>query len=73
MERIELPLSKMTISQKLDLMEAIWDDLTKEELSLDSPEWHETVLKEREEALLNGSASLSEWEEAKERIRRNVS
>jgi hypothetical protein len=73
MERVELPLSKLTLAQKLDLMEAIWDDLAKHEESLESPHWHEEVLKERERALAGGEAIVSDWEEAKGRIRRNVS
>ena len=73
MKRVDLPLSKLTLAQKLDLMEAIWDDLTKNEKTLESPDWHETVLKDREKALTAGKAMVSDWEEAKERIRRNLS
>ena len=73
MKRVDLPLSKLTLAQKLDLMEAIWDDLTKNEKTLESPDWHETVLKDREKALTAGKATVSDWEEAKERIRRNLS
>ena len=73
MERVELPLSKLTLAQKLDLMEAIWDDLAKHEESLESPHWHEEVLKEGEGALAGGKAIVSDWEEAKGRTRRNVS
>jgi putative addiction module component (TIGR02574 family) len=72
MERVDLPLSKLTLAQKLDLMEAIWDDLAKQEKTLESPQWHEEILKDREEALAAGKASISDWEEAKDRIRRNV-
>lgn len=70
MERIDLPLSEPTLAQKLDLMEAIWDDLAKYDETLESPHWHEQVLKDRKEALATGKASVSEWEEAKDRIRR---
>jgi len=73
MKRVDLPLSKLTLAQKLDLMEAIWDDLTKNEKTLESPDWHETVLKDREKALAAGEAMVSDWEEAKEKIRRNLS
>ncbi len=73
MERVDLPLSKLTVAQKLDLMEAIWDDLAKDEKALESPFWHEQVLKDREEALVAGKATVSAWEEAKDRIRRNTS
>jgi len=73
MERVEVPLSKLTLAQKLDLMEAIWDDLARQDKTLESPLWHEEVLKDREQALATGRATISDWEEAKERIRRNVS
>ncbi len=73
MERVDLPLAKLTLAQKLDLMEAIWDDLTKDERSLESPGWHEDILKDREKALAAGEISISDWEQAKERIRRNTS
>jgi len=72
-ERVEVPLSKLTLAQKLDLMEAIWDDLARQDKTLESPPWHEEVLKDREQALAAGKATISDWEEAKDRIRRNVS
>ena len=73
MERVDLALSKLTLAQKLDLMEAIWDDLAKHEKILESPRWHEQVLRDREEALAAGKATVSDWEEAKDRIRGNAS
>lgn len=73
MERIDLPLSELTLAQKLDLMEALWNDLTKREDELESPQWHERVLKDREDALAEGKATVSGWEEARARIRRRVS
>ncbi|MBI5251997.1 MAG: addiction module protein [Desulfomonile tiedjei] len=73
MERVDLPLSELTLAQKLDLMEAIWDDLAQHDKTLESPHWHEQVLEDREEALAAGKATVSAWEEAKDRIRKNVS
>lgn len=73
MERVDLPLSKLTLAQKLELMEAIWDDLAKQDESLESPHWHAEVLEDREKALRAGKATVSGWEEAKDRIRKNVS
>jgi len=37
MKRVEVPLSKLTLAQKLDLMKAIWDDLTRQDKVLESP------------------------------------
>jgi hypothetical protein len=73
MERVDLPLSELTLAQKLDLMESIWEDLAKQERTLESPYWHDEVLRDREKALVAGKAAISNWEEAKDRIRRNVS
>ncbi|MDI6763758.1 MAG: addiction module protein [Thermodesulfobacteriota bacterium] len=73
MKRAELPLSKLSVAQKLDLMETLWADLTQDEKKLKSPAWHETVLKDREEAFAAGKVTVSEWEQAKKRIKKKVS
>ncbi len=73
MERMNLPLSEMTVAEKLDLIEAIWDDVTKEAQSLEPPSWHADILRDRQKALEAGRAKACDWEEAKQRIRRNVS
>lgn len=73
MERVDLALSKLTLAQKLDLMEALWNDLSKHENTLESPRWHELALKDREEAFAAGKAAVADWEEAKDRIREKSS
>ena len=73
MQKIELPLSEFTYAQKLELLETIWDDLSRDEEKLESPSWHESILNERKEALSVGMLKNSDWTEAKERIKRNVS
>ncbi len=73
MKRVDLPLSKLSVAQKLDLMETLWADLTRDEKKLKSPAWHETVLKDREEAYAAGKITVSDWEQAKKRIRRKLS
>ncbi|MBW2363948.1 MAG: addiction module protein [Deltaproteobacteria bacterium] len=72
MEQIEIPLSELSFSQKLSLMESIWDDLTKDEIKLKSPVWHKEILEDREQALTSGKTKVSDWEDAKERIRKNL-
>ena len=68
MEKIELPLSQFTYAQKLDLLETIWDDLSRDEEAFESPAWHENILNERREAFSAGTVLHSDWSEAKERI-----
>jgi len=73
MERVDLPLTKLTLAQKLDLIEILWADISKDEKALESPGWHEDVLRDRQKALEVGKASVRDWGEAKKRIRGNVS
>jgi len=73
MKRVDLSLSQLTFVQKLNLMEALWADLSRDEKKLKSPAWHETVLKDREEAFMAGKVTVSDWEQAKRRIKKKVS
>jgi hypothetical protein len=73
MKRIDIPLAEMTASQKLDLIETVWEDLLNDESSIESPAWHEGILNERASALESGKISVSEWKKAKERIRKRIS
>jgi len=73
MKRVDLPVSQLSLAQKLDLMETLWADLTQDENKLKSPAWHETVLKDREEAFAAGKVTVSDWEQAKKRIKKKVS
>ena len=69
----EFPITQLSFAQKLDLMEVLWADMVGNEKKLESPAWHETVLKDREAALDAGKITVSNWEEAKERIKKKVS
>ena len=68
-----LPLNEMTLPEKLQLMEALWADLTHNSDALESPEWHREVLDEREKRIASGEARFSDWEQAKTDIRKRVS
>ncbi len=73
MKRVDVSLSQLSFVQKLNLMEALWADLSRDEKKLKSPAWHETVLKDREEAFRAGKVTVSDWEQAKTRIKKKVS
>lgn len=66
---ITLPLESMTTAEKLDVMEAIWADLCRNETQVDSPAWHAQVLRERDAAVREGRETSVDWEEAKRRLR----
>lgn len=73
MNRFEFPIAELSFTQKLDLMEMLWADMSGNEKSLESPSWHGTILDERAAALSAGRAAVSNWDEAKERIKKKVS
>lgn len=73
MRRTDVPIAQLSFTQKLDLMEMLWADMASNEKNLESPAWHEDVLDDRDAALKAGKVTASDWEEAKERIKKNVS
>ncbi len=66
---VTLPLESMTTAEKLDVMEAIWTDLSRDEQRVESPVWHAEVLREREAAVNEGREVATDWEVAKRRLR----
>jgi hypothetical protein len=65
----ELDIEKMTLEEKLRAMEALWTDLSRNEENIQSPPWHEEVLKEREDKAKSGQAKFESWEHAKRELR----
>ena len=72
MAYVTLPLKKMTVPEKLDVIERVWESLRSDEEKFESPEWHRDVLESRKKLHAVGKARFSPWSEAKERIRRRV-
>jgi hypothetical protein len=53
-------------------MEQIWDDLCKEPDSIQSPQWHRSVLKSREQQVTEGKASFYDLDATKKRIKDHI-
>ena len=68
-----LPLEKMSVEEKLQAMESLWDDLCSKAGGMVSPAWHEDVLAEREAMQKRGDDQFDDWEAAKRDIRNKVS
>ena len=66
---VTLPLDRMTVAEKLQTMESLWDDLCRASADVPSPPWHQRVLSERERQVEVGTAGFADWEDAKQRIR----
>ena len=65
---ISLPLDKMTVAEKLNLMEEIWADLSRNPDDIPVPQWHLDLLREREQLVKEGKAHYIDWETAKKQI-----
>jgi len=50
-------IKKMSISEHIRTMEAIWDSLLYDDVKMPSPEWHGNVLAERKRIIDEGSAT----------------
>jgi hypothetical protein len=61
-------IHQLPLREKLLVMEAIWEDLSREEQNLEVPQWHKELLDERECLLAEGKAQFVDWEEAKRQI-----
>ncbi len=63
-----LPIEQLSRVEKLRMMEALWDDLSRDESSLASPAWHADALREAEESLASGDASFIDWDQARKML-----
>ena len=61
-------IKKMSTSERLQIMEVLWDSFCYENDDIETPEWHETILQERKEKIATGNAkfiSLSELKKSR--------
>ena len=68
-----LPLEKMSVEEKLQAMESLWDDLCSKAGDISSPAWHEEVLADRQAMQERGEDQFEDWDTAKRNIRSKVS
>jgi len=67
-----LNIENLTRTEKLCMMEAIWDDLARDPVELSSPEWHAQALNEAEQAHAENQADFISWDVAKKMLRDTV-
>ncbi len=53
-----IEIKKMSVIERLQAMEAIWDSLLHEEPEIESPEWHKNILEERKRKIEDGKAEF---------------
>ena len=60
-----IEIKKMSMVERLQAMEALWDSLLYEESEIESPEWHRDILEERKRKIENGKAEFISLEKLK--------
>jgi hypothetical protein len=65
-----LEIKQMSRAEKLRIMEALWEDLSSEDQSIQSPAWHESLLQETEQRVHAGQEKIHDWKEAKKELRK---
>jgi len=71
--KVTLPLKKMTVSEKIGIMEEIWSDLSNAEETNHLPDWHGRILEERSRLVESGEVGFTDWQTAKKQIKERVS
>ncbi len=69
----QLQIDQMTITEKLRVMEELWEDLRTRAGAVPVPQWHKDVLDEREQLIESGDAQFEDWDTAKKRITEQTS
>jgi Putative addiction module component len=60
-----LPLERMSVEEKFQAMESLWDDLCSKAGDMSSPAWHEDVLAERDATKKREDDKFEGWEAAR--------
>ena len=60
-------IEELSPGDSIVVMEALWNRM-KNAPELESPEWHQEELARRDRMVAEGTATFSDWEEAKRRI-----
>jgi len=63
-------LAKLSLREKLQLMEAIWEDLRGRVDAMRVPEEHREILDERRSRVASGEAKILDWDKVKHTLGR---
>ena len=64
MAHVTLPLKEMTVREKLEGIERVWESQRGQEEKFESPAWHGELLAARKKMHAEGMARFSAWPEA---------
>lgn len=63
-------IAQMSREEKLQMMEALWADLSRPEREIESPAWHRDELNRTDARLVSGEEEVLDWSEAKRKLRK---
>ena len=63
-------IGHLSKEDKLKIMQAIWEDLSKDDEEIESPGWHQDVLLDTERRLHLGEEEAVDWDTAKKELRK---
>lgn len=69
---VSLPLDEMSVEEKIQAMEALWEDLCSRAGRVVSPLWHAEILAEREATIERGEDHFEDWDAAKRKIEKHI-
>ena len=65
----EAQISRMSMAERLQAMEQLWDALCHDTKEMPSPDWHQAVLADRKARADRGEAKFLTLEQLKSRLR----
>ncbi len=58
-------ITKMSAAERFQIMEAIWDSFSHDQIEVKSPEWHKDVLSNRRKKIEQGEAKFISFADLK--------
>jgi putative addiction module component (TIGR02574 family) len=62
---IKFEIKNMSVIERLQAMEELWNSLCHEEIEIESPEWHKDILEARRKKIVKGEAEFISLEDLK--------
>jgi len=62
-------IHRLPLAEKLQIMEAIWEDLRANADQVPVPDWHKEILDTRRKAVKEGREQILDWEDVKKTLR----
>ncbi len=69
-QMIDVDAKRMSPSQRVPVMEALWESMCYEEDEIDSPDWHEDVLEDRRAKITGGEARFITLKQLRDQLGR---